>query len=419
MPTTQELREQRANIWEQMKEVMDRADAENRGLTAEERQKYDRAEADLDRLGEDIDRSERFEARGRDMARVDRSDVVPTQRTAPPEERGQADAYRNAFLNYFRGGVAEMTSDEVRTLRTGWVDNTEVRNALGTGSQAAGGYTVPPGFWNRIVEQVRFVAPMRQYAQLLETDTGAALPWLTADETAVEGRIIGENTAAVETDTTFGQATIGAYTYSSDMTRVPFQLLQDTGIDLEAYLARLLGARVGRVQNRHFTVGTGVGQPQGIVTGAPVAKVGAAGQVTTVTYDDLVDVADSIDPALVDSGNLQWMLSTTARRVVRKLKDGQGRPLWEPSLQAQGPDTLLGYGIALNNHVPAPAASAKSIIFGDFQEGYLIRDVRGFAVQRLNERHAEFGQVTFLGFARADGLVQNTAAVRAYQHPAA
>jgi HK97 family phage major capsid protein len=418
MPSTQQLKEQRANIWSQMQEVMALAEREGRDLTAEERQKYDAAEVDLDRLGEDIERQERHEARGRDFDRVDRTGVVPADTRPGGDNQDGGTSYRNAFLSYVRGGIGELSGEEVRTLRTGWVENTEVR-ALGTGTQAAGGYTVPPEFWNRIVEQIQFVAPMRQYAQVITTDTGASLPWLTANETAVEGRIIGENTAVTETDTTFGQATVGAYTYSSDMTRVPFQLLQDTGIDLEAYLARLLGNRVGRVQNRHFTVGTGTGQPQGIVTGAQVAKVGAAGQVTTVTYDDLVDVADSIDPALAGAGNLRWMLSQSIRKTIRKLKDGQGRPLWEPSVQVGVPDTLLGYGIVLNNHVPAPAASAKSMLFGDFTEGYLIRDVRGFAVQRLNERYAEFGQVAFLGFARADGVVQNTAAVKAYQHPAA
>ncbi len=419
MPTTQQLREKRANVWEQMKEVMATAEREGRDLSAEERQKYDAAEGELDTLGADLDRAEKHEAREREMSRVDRTGVVPDQRRGGQDDDGDSGtAYRKAFLNYVRSGIAEMSGDEVRTLRTGWVENPEAR-ALGTGTQAAGGFTVPPEFFNRIIEQVQFVAPMRQFAQVIVTDTGANLPWLTANETAVEGRIIGENTAVVETDTTFGQATIGAYTYSSDMTRVPFQLLQDTGIDLEGYLARLLGNRVGRVQNRHFTVGTGTGQPEGIVTGSQVAKVGAAGQVTTVTYDDLVDVSDSIDPALAGAGNLRWMLSQSVRKTVRKLKDGQGRPLWEPSVQVGVPDTLLGYGIVLNNHVPAPAASAKSILFGDFVEGYLVRDVRGFAVQRLNERYAEFGQVAFLGFARADGRVQNTAAVKAYQHPAA
>jgi HK97 family phage major capsid protein len=424
MPNTQQLREQRANVWSQMQEVMDLAAKEGRSLTAEERQKYDAAEADMDRIGGEIDLAERHEARAKEMSRVDRSGVVDEgkpegrRRETGEGEDGDDPAYRQAFLRYVRGGISELSGDEVRTLRTGWVEDKEMR-ALGTVSQAAGGYTVPPLFQNRIMEAVQFVAPMRSYATVISTDTGANLPWLTADETAVEGRIIGENTAVTETDTVFGTASIGAYTYSSDMTRVPFQLLQDTGIDLEAYLARLLGNRVGRIQNRHFTVGTGTSQPQGIVTGAQVAKVGAGGQTTTITYDDLVDLSDSLDPALAGAGNLRWMLHQQARKVVRKLKDTAGRPLWEPSLQVGQPDTLLGYGIVLNNNVPVPAASAKSVLFGDFSEAYLIRDVKGFAVQRLNERYAEFGQVAFLGFARADGKVQNTAAVKAYQHPAA
>jgi len=92
--------------------------------------------------------------------------------------------------------------------------------------------------------------------------------------------------------------------------------------------------------------------------------------------------------------------------------------MWEPSLQAGAPDTLAGYGIKLNNDMPVPAANAKSIAFGDFEEGYLIRDVADFFLLRLDERFADFLQTGFVGFQRTDATVQNSYAYTLFQNSA-
>ncbi len=412
----QELIDRRANVWSQMQDIMARAT--DGDLSAEDRSAYDAAEADLDNLGEQIERQQRHEERGRQFDHVDRTGVVPEPRDGN-RDTGVGDAesrYAEAFTAWARRGTADLSAEERAALRGGWVDGSELR-AQGVATQAAGGYLVPAAVRNRIVEAITYVAPMRQYAEVITTDTGASLPWPTVDDTANEGAILGENTQVTEQDVVFGQADIGAFMYTSKMVRVSFQLLQDNAFNLEGWLAGALGARIGRIQNRHFTVGTGTSQPDGIVTSSPVGKVGAGGQTTTVTYDDLIDLTDSIDIAYAN--NQRFMLSQSARRVIRKLKDTAGRPLWEPSIQVGAPDTLLGYGIVLNNHVPAPAASAKSILFGDFNSAYLVRDVSGFQLLRLSERFADYAQVGFVGFQRSDGTMQNSAAVRAYQHPAA
>lgn len=415
MPSTQSLREQRANVWSQMQEVMAAAESEGRSLSAEESEKYTRAEADLDRLGGEIERQERHEAREREFSAVDRTGVVPDSRDGGRDGE-DGERYERAWSSWVRRGTQDVTSEERAALATGFVSGHELR-AQGVATNTAGGYLVPPAFRAKLVEAATFVAPMRQYAEVITTETGASLPWPTVDDTMNEGAILGENTQVSEQDIVLGQASIDSYTYTSKLVRVSYQLLNDNAFNLESFLGRALGERIGRVQNRHFTVGTGTGQPDGIVTGATVGKVGAAGQVTAVTYDDLIDLTESID--LAYANGLRFMMSTSARKGIRKLKDGQGRALWEPSVQAGVPDQLLGYGIVLNNHVPAPAASAKSILFGNFSDAYLIRDVQGVQLLRLQERYADFLQVGFLAFARSDGTIQNAAAVRAYQHPAA
>lgn len=412
MPTTQQLREQRATAWEKMKGLI-----EQDSMTAEESQTYDRLEQEVDDLGVQIARAERHDLRAADFGRVETPGAAATVTTddePPATDRDRA--YAQAFASYMRSGTSALSNEAQALLRSGWVEGPQ--NAQGVGTGAAGGFTVPPAFRQKIVEMITYVAAMRQYAEVINTETGASLPWPTVDDTANEGAILAENTQDTEQDVTFGQATLDAYMYTSKLVRVSLQLLQDNAFDLDNWLAKALGNRIGRIQNRHFTVGTGTGQPDGIVTSAGVGKTGATGQTTTVTYDDLVDLVESIDPAYLESGNARFMMSQSARKAIRKLKDSQNRPLWEPSIQAGVADSLLGYPVALNNYVPVPAASAKSIIFGDIREAYVIRDVSEFALLRLAERYADFLQVGFIGFQRSDGTLQNGSAVKAYQHSA-
>ena len=410
---TQALREQRANIWNQMTEIMDNPKGENGALSAEQAQTYDRLEKDLDVKGDEITRAEAHAKRTEEFSKVDRSGVVT------PEDAGDlgdepAKGYTDAFARYMRNGIGALDHDDQKVLQAGYVQGPQ--NAQGVGTGSAGGYTVPPAFRQKIVEQITYVAAMRQLAEVITTDTGANLPWPTVDDTSNEGAILAENSQVSEQDVTFGQASLDAYMYTSKLVRVSLQLLNDNAFNLEGWLAGALGRRIGRVQNRHFTVGTGSSQPDGIITSAS-AGVTAAG-VAAVTYDELVDLTESLDPTYLNAGNATFMMSQAARKLLRKLKDGQNRPLWEPSLQAGTPDRLLGYGLVLNNHMATPAAGVKSIGFGDIREAYVIRDVSDFALLRLSERYADYLQVGFLGFQRSDGTMQNASAFKVLQQAA-
>jgi HK97 family phage major capsid protein len=411
-PRVKALLDKRAKAWAEAQDIRTRAEADTgKDLTTEEDQTFTRALDEVERIDKELDQHRR--AAGLDAYDGSTRSPAPVEVDGPTGEK----RYAEAFDLWMRHGTSELDSEHRTILRDGAIDAAELR-AQGVATGGAGGYTVPPEFRNRIIEAMQYVSPMRDSAEVITTQSGAKMAWPTVDDTANEGAIVGENTQVTEQDAVFGSADIDAYMYSSKIIRASFQLLNDTGFDMEGWLAKALGARIGRVQNRHFTVGTGSSQPDGIVTSATVGKIGASGQVTSVTYDDLIDMTESLDPAYVTGRNVGWMFSQSFRKAVRKLKDSQNRPLWEPSFQIGTPDSLLGYGITLNNNVPVPAASAKSAIFGDFKEAYLIRDVQGFQLLRLVERYAEYLQVGFLGFQRSDGTLQNGAAVRAYQHPA-
>jgi HK97 family phage major capsid protein len=293
-----------------------------------------------------------------------------------------------------------------------------IRAAGGVGTSTAGGFTVPPAFRDKLVERLKFYSAVRQEADYIQTDTGASLPWMTNNDTGNVGAILGENTAVTELDFVFGNASLDVYMYTSLLVRESLQLLQDSALDLNTFLPRKLGERIGRAQNAHFTTGTGTAQPLGIITGG-TAVAAATGNATSFSYDSLVDATARLDPAYLSGGNLNWMGSQAALGAIRKLKDTTGQPLWQPSLQAGSPDKLLGqYGFILNNDMPVPAANAKSLAFGDFRAGYIVRDVTGVQTLRLAERFAEFLQVGFLAFQRSGGTVQDTAAYTVLQNSA-
>ena len=402
MPTLKDMRDERATVWEQMKTHLDAGDGEA----------YDKAEARYDELDKDIDRAERHEQRAAANARVDRTGVVPDKPGGDDGDETDA-AYARAFTAFLRGGTDELKPEDKVLLRQNF---RQPQQAAGVGTPAGGGYLVPPAFRDTVIETMKAFGPMLQVAEVIETNTGATLPWPTNDDTANVGAILAENTQVTEQDVTLGTANLDAYMYTSKLVRASYQLLQDRP-DFDTWLARKLGERIGRILNMHFTTGTGTAQPDGIVTSATTGGVGTGSFASTggLTYDAVIDVEESIDPAYAALGGQSFMMHQTARKQIRKLKNSQGDFLWQPSLQAGTPATLDGYAVQINNDMPTLAQSSKSILFGNFREAYVIRIVRELTTLRLTERYADFLQVGFLGFERADGTMQNSGAVRVLQ----
>ncbi|WP_137009595.1 phage major capsid protein [Aquitalea aquatilis] len=281
-----------------------------------------------------------------------------------------------------------------------------------------GGYLVPSEMFNAILQAMKLWGGMREVATVVATQGGNPLSFPTADATAEEGEILAEGIPSNPGGTAFGQATLNAFKYSSKTVAISVELLQDSAFDIESYVVNLLGLRLGRVTNRHFTVGTGVGQPKGIITAAQVGKVGAAGQVASILYDDLVDLEHSIDPVYRNSA--KWMLHDSMLRQIKKLKDSMGRPLWLPGLEVKAPDTILGYPFQINQHMAAPAANAKSLSFGDHSK-YLIRDVMNTVMYRnTDSKYNELGLVGFHALSRHDGnMLDIGGAVKTFQQAAA
>jgi HK97 family phage major capsid protein len=412
MPTLMERRESRANMFEQMKAILERTDNDPQGQDLET---YNRLDADLDGEDATIERIEKAEAREKAYNRVDRTGVVPGENGQVSDEQAE---YRNAWSEFLRTGVQDMEPEQRKILNTGRVTNLP-KNAAGVGTGSAGGYAVPPEFREQFIQTLKYYGPMLSEAEIIQTDSGANLPWPTNDDTGNVGAILAENTQMSEQDVTLGQASIDAYMYTSKLVRVSFQLMQDMPT-FDTWLIDRLGERIGRILNAHFTTGTNSSQPNGIVTGGTVGVTAAGSFATTGVLgsgkgDVLIDLVESLDPAYGGSSNLKFMGHQAVRKAVRKLQDSQGRYMWEVSLQNGVPDSLLGYQFLVNNDMAIPAVNSKSLLFGDIRAAYLARIVRELTTLRLTERYADFLQVGFLAFKRADGEVQNANAYRILQ----
>ncbi|MBC8091684.1 MAG: phage major capsid protein [Pseudonocardia sp.] len=406
MTTLKDKQTELGRIWEQMKVHNDTGDGEA----------YDKAELDYDKVQTEIERMERHEARAASNSRVDRTGVVPGGDGSSGGEKDDDALYARVFNAYLRGGQESLQADDRRLLMAQFRAESGPQMAAGVGTGAGGGFLVPPAFRDQVIEQMKFYGPMLLEAEELVTETGANIPWPTNDDTANVGAILGENTAINEQDVTLGSASLDSYVYTSKLVRVSYQLLQDRP-DFDTWLARKLGERIGRILNAHFTTGTGTAQPDGIVTSSVVGATGTGSFATTggISFDTLIDLEESLDPAYGAIGGLKYMLHQTARKQVRKLKDLQGRYLWEPSQQAGVPATINGYPVVINNDMPTLAVSSKSVGFGSIREAYVIRIVRELTTVRLAERYADFLQVGFFAFKRADGTMQNTSAFKIAQ----
>jgi HK97 family phage major capsid protein len=403
-----ELRERRVRLWDEMKEILDTGERNNRDLTGEENESYEKRELELSELTREIENREKADVIASRLAEPQPEPKVNGTRS---KSEPQLASYELAFNAYLRGGRDALDATQMRVLQKGYVtpgSDGEARALSTTGT--AGGYTIPAGFQRDLVKTMKAYGAVMRVARVISTDSGASLPYPAVNDTGNVGAILAENVQISEQDVAFTQKTLGAFMYTSKLVRVSFQLMQDSAFDIEAELRELLGERIGRILNTHFTTGAGTTEPQGLVTGGTSGVTAAS--ATAVTSDEIISLAHSVDHAYRSSGRARFMMSDTALASIRKLKATTNEYLWQPSMQAGVPDTLFGYPVEVNQDMPAMTTGLKPIAFGDFFAGYIVREVRGIQVLRLDERYADYLQVGFFGFARYDGQTRDAGAYR-------
>ena len=378
-----------------------KARTENRAMLSDEVESYDRIMNEATGLRATI----RIEEANDQVQR----DVNSNRERRAAENGTDVDLERQAFKKWFRVGFGDLTAEERIHLRRPQEEYRGNPQSDVTGN--LGQYTVPQDFCAEVITALKYYAGMMQCgAYMLNTGEGRLLPIPTSNDTTTTGIELAENTAvSTPNEVPFGQVTLNAIKYTTRLILVPIELLQDSGVDIEAYIVKMLGIRMGRILNTRFTNGNGTGQPRGITLDAVLGVTSTTGKSQLPQFSDLISLKYSVDKLYRQ--NAKWMMSDTTWKGLLTLVDSNGRPLilgYLTGLAEDASEMLLSQEVVINNDMAtygtsgSPVVGNLAILYGDFSN-YWIRTVKELVMLRLVERYAEFAQVGFIGFSRWDG----------------
>lgn len=395
-----ELREKRAKAWEAAKQFLDAKRTADGFVSAEDAVAYDRMEADVVNLGKEIERLERQAAIDAELARATSTPITnqPNGRIDGGTKTGRAsDEYKRAFWNGMRNRISY-----------------EVQNVLSIGTNSEGGYLVPDEYEKKLVEALQDEVFFRGLATVIRTSSGdRKIPIVTSKGEAAwidegEAAWIDEGGQFPESDDSFGQTSIGAYKLAT-MIKVSDELLNDSVFNIEQYISKEFGRRIGTKEEEAFFIGDGQGKPIGLFNAMGGAQTGVTAASTSITFDDVMDLYYSLRAPYRNKAS--WLLNDSTVKALRKLKDSNGNYIWQPSVREGEPDRILNRPYRTSIFVPELAEGKRVMAFGDFSY-YWIADRQGRSFKRLNELYATTGQVGFLACERVDGKLILSEAVK-------
>jgi HK97 family phage major capsid protein len=369
--------EVRNNLIMQVREVIDFAESEGRGLDAEELRKIEAIEADIAKADEAISVAQRSEERKLEAA-VAAKGFIPSV-----SERSASDILRE---------VAQTRSAHTFEKRAALTPSTN---------------TVPKSFYDEVFDVARLAGPMLETSEVINTTSGEDLtiPTLTAYSTAA---LTAAGSAISASEPTYSSITLGAKKYGF-LIQAANELVTDAGFDLAAHLARQAGNAIGYAVNSALTTGTGTTVPNGIVTAAGSGITGGTGVSGGFTADNLIDLAYSVDGAVRRLPGAGFMANGQTIGAMRKLKDTAGNYLYQIG---QGyPDTFAGFRVVENPHLAAIATGAKSVVFGDLAS-YKVRIAGGIQVASSQDYAFNTDLTTWRFLIRLDGNLTHSSHVK-------
>lgn len=377
---------------------------------------FDAIMAEHDKLQSKIDREQKLadiEARlNKPDTRRPQGDDVDVR----AQDEGEKMDYRHAFHEYLKcqGNEGSMSAEAREVLRAGR-EKIELR-AQTAGTTTAGGYTVPTELYNEITRSMLAWGPMydENICTVINTSGGGQITMPTVDDTTTGVVKHTEGTTLTDdggSDVTFGQKVLDAYPFNTEFIRVSKELVDDSIFNMETLLGSLLGERLGRRANLELTTGDGTGDPNGVVTASAAGKTAAS--TTAITWDEIMDLEHSVDPAYRVGPKVRYMFNDSTLAAVRKLKDGNGNYLWQMGDVKSGtPGTFNGRLYSINQAMASLSSgvSSKVMLFGDFGK-YYVRKVGMPLIGAIQDKDfwPGFG---IAGYIRFDGELADTAAVK-------
>ena len=377
--------------------ILDAADNDKRSLTAEERETYDKFDAELGRIDGEIDAIIEDEKRHERLAAAEARSQEAEARSVPAE---QPAALFADDAGETRGTASQEYSDAwwkcMRHSRS-MLDSSEFR-ALQVGTDSEGGYLAPDEFWNsELVQALEEANIMRSLGNVIQTSSGTMeIPVVSSHGAAAW---TAEEAAFTEGDEAFSIVTLSAYK-AGTIIKVADELLNDSSFDLSSYLASELGRRIGALEEAAFVDGDGSSKPTGAVGGSTAGVTAAA--TGAITGNEVIDLYHALGRQY--RNNAAFLMADATLKAVRQLKDSDGQYIWQPGLQPSEPNNILGRPVYTSESMPALGTGAKTVLFGDFSK-YWIADRESVVLKRLDELYAANGQVAFRAHRRVDGKV--------------
>lgn len=383
--TLNEMLEKRKNLLNTMDGFLETHKNSNGALSVEDDATYSKMEKEFDELTASITRAQRRANMEMEMNKPVNAPITakPMAMTEPEDSTGRASkVYKKNFWNAMRR--KQMTPEMV--------------NALQIGTDSEGGYLVPDEYEKTLVEALEEENIFRKLAHVISTSSGDRKIPVVASKGSASW--VDEEGTIPDSDDAFNQVSIGAYKLGT-LIKVSNELLNDSVFNLESYISKEFARRIGSKEEDAFFNGNGTGKPVGIFNATGGAEVGVtAASATAITADEIIDLFYSLKAPY--RKNAVWILNDATIKAIRKLKDNNGNYLWQPSLTAGTPDTILGRPVYTSSYVPTIAAGAKTIAFGDFSY-YWIADRAGRNFKKLTELYAANDQTGFVATQRVDG----------------
>jgi len=382
-----EIKERRGALVAEMRSVLESAG--DKGLTADQETSYQNMEKEFSRLSDEVKREEALAQKEAEMKAVTTAPISAVAPGTNPDEEPrnlrptQRESYARAFGNYIRkrGGR-------------------EVHNAMSEGTDANGGYLVPEEWADYITTKGAEANVIRRYATVVQTANDRNFPIQTV-RAAFDW--IAEAGAYSSVNPTLANEELKAYKLGG-VIQVSEELLQDEVFDLPTFLQNQAVLEFAKQEEAAFITGDGSGKPLGIEDVTSVGGVSTSGvslsAAASITANELIDIYHNIDVAY--RSNATWVTSDSMAILIRKLTDTDGQYVWQPGLQADQPDRLLGRPFEVSDSYTAVATGVRSIVFADLSY-YVIADRLGASVKRLDELYAANGQVGFRFEKRVDG----------------
>lgn len=381
MGKLKQLKEKRASIFSQIDEL--RKAADGRAMTAEEQQMWNTLMTEYNNADSAVEAEERF------LQIQQRQTEQQTENRGNSSDEQAAEEHRQAFADYLLNGVSGISAQNKAII--------EKRDGI---SGLAGGVIIPNSISSAIEVALKSYGGMFEAGHIITTANGGDLILPTINDTSSKATIVAEYDQSSKKAPSFGSVTLKAYTYRTPIIPVSQELLQDSAFNLDSLLSGLLAESFGRGVNEDLTIGDGTGKPKGIVTAAKACDTNAA--AAAISLDNIIDLIKSVNSAYAKTG--KFMFNRNTLWELAKIKDQNGRYIWQEGAKDGTPATLFGKQYILNDDVADIGAGNASVLFGDLNK-YKIRMVKSFKVIRLNELLAEYLSIGLFGFARVDGTL--------------